>query len=326
MPLDADEALGRLVPPELRERMRAQALVLTRPVHGRRHGRHASARAGLGLDFRDHRPYVPGDETRMLDWRAVARRERLVLRQTESEDELPVTLLVDGRAGMRYGEGSRDKLRYGLALGVGLLWLASRQGDPIGLALGTAGDLDVSLARPAGGRDRLAAIAHRLATCEPRGACPWLPLLDAVAPRLSRRSLIVLVSDLLDPGPTPDESAATEEALWRGLTHLRARRHDVVVLQVMHRDELMFPWTEDRMLRFEDLADARAPIEAPGRRLRDAYLEKIHAHLAGIESRCEREGLLLHRVVTDEPLADGFVRLLGRLAGQPAAAAEASAP
>lgn len=324
--MSADEALGRLVPPELRERLRGQALMLPRPVYGRRHGRHASARAGLGLDFRDHRPYVAGDEPRMLDWRAVARRERLVLRQTESEDELPITLLVDGAAGMRYGDGGSDKLRYGLALGVGLLWLASRQGDPIGLALGTGGEVDVSLGRPAGGRDRLAAVAHRLGSLTPRGVCPWLPLLDAVVPRLSRRSLLVLVTDLLDPGPTPEATEATEEARWRGLAHLRARRHDVVIVQVLHRDEVEFPWTDDRMLRFEDLAGTREPIEAAGGRLRDEYMERMGAHLAAIESRCEAEGLLLHRVVSDEPLAAGFVRLLGRLGGQPPAGVEAGAP
>ena len=82
----ADEVLGQLVPPELREALRGQALVLRRLALGRRHGRHASVRAGVGLDFRDHRPYVAGDDPRRLDWRAIARRDRPVLRQTDSED------------------------------------------------------------------------------------------------------------------------------------------------------------------------------------------------------------------------------------------------
>ena len=72
------DALATIVPAELQELLRSRNLTLSAPIWGRRHGRHASARAGLGLDFRDHRAYVPGDDPRMLDWRAVARRQRLV--------------------------------------------------------------------------------------------------------------------------------------------------------------------------------------------------------------------------------------------------------
>src|SRR5690606_1369373 len=99
-------------------------------VWGRRFGRHRSARAGVGLDFRDHRPYVPGDDPRRLDWRAVARRERLVLRQTEAEDELSLCIVFDGSGGMAYGESdaspSTSKLRAAWAVAGGLAWLAAR--------------------------------------------------------------------------------------------------------------------------------------------------------------------------------------------------------
>src|SRR5690606_14139521 len=95
VPTDTTETIARILPADLRELLRTRVLLLQRPVWGRRHGRHRSARAGMGLDFRDHRAYVPGDDPRRLDWRAVARRDRLVLRQTESEDELPVVLVVD---------------------------------------------------------------------------------------------------------------------------------------------------------------------------------------------------------------------------------------
>ncbi|MBL4686373.1 MAG: DUF58 domain-containing protein, partial [Nannocystaceae bacterium] len=125
------DALAKIVPAELRELLRSRTLSLSRPIWGRRHGRHTSARAGLGLDFRDHRAYVPGDDPRMLDWRAVARRERLVLRQTESEDELRLTLAVDDGKGMAYGSGAQSKRRYAHAVAGGLAWLAHRQGDAV---------------------------------------------------------------------------------------------------------------------------------------------------------------------------------------------------
>ena len=308
-------ALGRLVPPQLREQMRGQALVLSRRALGRRHGRHASARAGVGLDFRDHRPYVAGDDPRRLDWRAMARRDRPILRQTDAEDELSITVLFDANGGMAYGEGTRNKQAHAMALGAGLLWLAQRQGDPIGVALGHDGEVDVALARPSGSRDRLGVLAHRLSELTPAGTCPWIDLLDALAPRLARRSLVVVFSDLIEVGPDAERTPQTEAALWRGLSGLSARGHEVVVVQVLHPDEIEFPWTDDRMLRFEDLRQIHDTLESPGQRLRDAYLEKFGAHLTAIEAACEHAGLRLLRTRTDEPAAAAFVRLLGLLAG-----------
>ncbi|MCA9712220.1 MAG: DUF58 domain-containing protein, partial [Myxococcales bacterium] len=301
-------------------------LTVRRPVWGRRHGRHAAARAGLGLDFRDHRAYVPGDDPRRLDWRAVARRERLVLRRTESEDELSLVLLLDGGGGMDYGEGEQHKLRYAHAIAGGLAWLAHRQGDPVGLALGRQQTVDVALARPRAGRERLAAIARRLLEAPPRGRCPWTSLLGATAPRLPRRSLVVLLSDLLDPGTGPDDADAVQEQLLRSLAQLRARQHDVVIVQLLHHDELHFPWGERSMLRFDDLRELRPPLEAPGRSLRASYLERLGAHLRALDERCEAEGLVLLRVATDTPVEDAFVGLLGVLAGEAGLpSAEASA-
>lgn len=320
-PIDAEddaqgEALGRIVPAALRELLRGRQLLVRRPVWGQRPGRHTAARAGLGLDFRDHRPYVPGDDPRRLDWRAVARRERLVLRRTESEDELSLTLLLDGGAGMAYGEGLAHKLCYAHAIAGGLAWLAHRQGDPVGLALGRMQAVDASLARPRTGRERLSALALRMADTPPQGRCPWSPLLAAVAPRLPRRSLVVLLSDLLDPGTRADDAEAAQDELLRGLGQLRAHQHDVVIVQVVHADELSFPWAERSMLRFEDLRGLRPPLEAPGRSLRDEYLRRLGAHLRQLDERCEAEGLVLLRVCTDEPVEDAFVGLLGRLAGE----------
>ncbi len=312
------DALATIVPADLRELLRSRTLNLARPIWGRRHGRHSSARAGLGLDFRDHRAYVPGDDPRMLDWRAVARRERLVLRQTESEDELRLTLAVDDSKGMAYGAGATSKRRYAHAVAGGLAWLANRQGDAVAAAIGRDGDVDQALLRPSGGRERLSALAHHLTDDEATGRCPWGPMMDSVAPRLSRRSLLVVVSDFLDLRHDAEaDPDAAEDALLRGLSHLRAKRHDVVLVQVLHRDELAFPWADRRMLKFIDLRGLLPTLEGPGRSLRDGYLERINAHLKRQVDRCEAEGIFLHRMVTDRPLSRAFVDLLGRLAGAP---------
>ena len=313
---DDDTLLGALVPDDVRELLRNRALVLPRRAHGRRHGRHASRRAGMGLDFRDHRPYVAGDEPRLLDWRAAARRDRLILRQTESEDDRDLLLILDASAAMGYGEGDAKKMRIATALAASLAWMAVRQGDRVGFAWGRDGNFSLDALRP-GGRPRLAGLTRSLGELDPSGVCPWPELVRAAEPRLPRRGLLVLLSDFLDPAGHRGTEAGEVEHEWiRDLARVRARGHDVVLLQVLHRDELEFPWREGRMYRFEDLRGSRIAIEAPGSHLRRDYLERLRRHLEWLRSQCERTGLVLHSLVTDEPLGDGLVAFLTRLAGR----------
>lgn len=308
--------LASLVPPELRELLRARALVLHRPVFGRRLGRHRSARAGVGLDFRDHRAYVPGDDPRRLDWRAVARRERLVLRQTEAEDELSLVFAMDLGGSMHYGDGDQRKLSFARALVGGAAWLASRQGDPVGLATGKDGDVDDSLVRPSSSPERLDGFASRLAGEDPAGACPWLELLEAMTPRLPRRSVVIAVSDFLDPSGNGDaENDDVDRALIGALASIRSRGNDVVLLQVLHRDELEFPWTDRTTLRFADLFGFRKPNEGAAAAMRDGYLAAIEAHQQRLRERCDREGLILHTVRTDDDVVEAFLGLMARFEG-----------
>lgn len=307
--------LAALVPAQLRELLRARALVLQRPVFGRRLGRHRSARAGVGLDFRDHRAYVPGDDPRRLDWRAIARRERLVLRQTEAEDELSIVFAADLGGAMGYGADDTRKLNYARALVGGLAWLASGQGDPVALVTGREGTVADALARPSSSPERLAGFASQLGT-EPAGTCPWQPLLEAMTPRLPRRSVVIAVSDFLDPsGDGQPEDDDADRALVGALGSIRARGHDVVLLQVLHRDEVEFPWTDRTTLRFTDLFGLRKPKEGAAAAIRDGYLKAIDAHQQRLSERCDREGLVLHTVRTDADLVESFLGLLARFEG-----------
>ncbi len=308
--------LASLVPPQLREVLRSRTLVLRRPVFGRRLGRHRSARAGVGLDFRDHRAYVPGDDPRRLDWRAVARRERLVLRQTEAEDELSLVFATDLGGSMAYGEGAANKGTFARAMIGALAWLASRQGDPVGLVSGRDEHVDDLLARPSASPERLAGLAEHLTDADPHGACPWQRVLEAMTPRLPRRSVVIAVSDFLNPeGTQTAEDDEGDRALIGALSSMRSRQHDIVLLQVLHRDEAEFPWTDRSTLRFSDLLGLRKPKEGAAAALRDGYLEAFRAHQARLAERCDAEGLILHTVFSDEDIVEAFLGLLARLDG-----------
>lgn len=329
---DHDTALAAVLPAELRELLRGRTLRVGRPVWGGRPGRHLAARAGLGDMFRGHRPYVPGDDLRQLDWRAAARSDRLALRQHDAEDVLSAVFLVDGGGGMAYGEGARRKASCAAALVAGLAAMAARQGDRIGVARGGDGALALQHLTPQGGARRLLALADALAR-PPGGLCPWRGLVEAVAPQLPRRSVVVAVSDFLDPcadGQVPGDMSgeaglpAAEAGLLDELAALAGRGHGVALVQVLHRDEIEFPWTGRDLLRFEDLRGARPALEGQGARLREGYRARVAAYLEAFAAGCASRGILCRRVVSDEPLTAAFLGLLAALAGEAPAAAEAT--
>ena len=263
---------------------------------------------------------MPGDDPRRLDWRAAARSQRLVVRQTESEDELDLLLLADGSGGMDYGEGAQRKwLRAGM-MAASLSDLALRQADRVGFAIARDGEIELAALEPIARRDRLLGLAGAWAKSA-RGDCEWEAMLDAAAPRLRRRTLVVALSDFLDPGghgagvENGEIDRSADEALLRGLSLLRAAGHDVALVQVLHRDELVFPWDRQRVLELEDPRGRRPTIEGAASLLREGYLERLNAHLRWLEHACERGGLLLARTVSDEDPVAAVLDLLGRLAG-----------
>jgi uncharacterized protein (DUF58 family) len=308
------DPIERLLPAALRAALARRELVVRRPLVGARHGVHRSLRPGVGRDFRDYRAYVAGDDPRRLDWRAAARSQRLVVRQTESEDELDLVLIADGSGGMDYGATEQQKWARAGTLAVALTSLALRQGDRVGFAIARAGTLELAALEPAARRDRLRILADGF-TSPAKGDCDWPALLAGVAPRLRRRTLVIVLSDFLDPGGNGADREH-DEALLHDLTLLRGAGHDVALIQILHRDELEFPWDRQRVIELEDARERRPTVEGPGASLRDEYLERLGAHLRWLEQGCERGGLLLTRMVTDQDPVAQTLDLLGRLAGQ----------
>src|SRR5207244_6998621 len=79
--------------------------------------------------FADYRAYAPGDDPRLVDWRAYARLDRLYLKQFEEERARTVTLLIDVSASLDWGEGAAHKGRYARQLAAALAWIALSRHD-----------------------------------------------------------------------------------------------------------------------------------------------------------------------------------------------------
>jgi uncharacterized protein (DUF58 family) len=260
------------------------------------------------VEFAEHKEYSPGDEIRHIDWKAYGKFDRYYVKRFEEETELTCFLVLDRSGSMAYRGGGVSKLEYAAYLCASLAYLLNRQQDKVGLlAFGGVGEEPTYLpprSRSNHLHDVLAAI-DKIVDGGGHGSGAIAGALERVAELArTRRSLIVLVSDLFD-SPGSEVPAV--------LRRLRVQRHDVTVFQVLDRDELELPF--EGVTLFESLEDDRKLLADP-RAVRGAYLRELEAFLAGIRKSLA-EGDVEHQLVaTHQPVERTLLDFLTARAGR----------
>lgn len=250
-------------------------------------GLHRSPHKGNSVEFKQHRPYVPGDDLRALDWKIYGKTDRFYIREFEEETNLRATLLLDCSGSMAYGNPS--KCHYAVRLAACLSYLMLRQQDGVGLV--TFDTHVKKLIPPRSNPKHLTALLDAMTACKTGGETGLGRIFNELAPKLHRRGLVILLSDCF--GDAGD--------LLRGLAHFRHARHDVIVFQIWHRDELDFPFKG--RVRFDDLERADHRREMDARMLRKQYLARLADFREQLRDGCARHRVDLVPVVTDQPYA-----------------------
>ena len=277
-------------------KLRARAV-----VEGVLSGLHKSPHHGQSVEFAEHKEYAPGDELRHLDWKAYGKFDKYYIKRFEHETNLRAYMVLDGSASMAYGSGPLTKLDVAKALAGALSYLLVRQQDAAGLAMVSGqGFADVPPRSAAG---HLTTLFDSLESLEAKGTTDLFGAADHLAEKVSRRSLIVVFSDLFDDRP---------EALRRILS-LRARKNDVAVFHLVDKAELEFPY-EDPTL-FLSMEDERR-VEVNPREIKESYLEEFNRFLEATRDACRAADCDYERVRTDEPIDEVLLRFLGRRGGK----------
>jgi uncharacterized protein (DUF58 family) len=196
-------------------------------VDGFMAGLHRSPRKGFSVEFAEYRPYQPGDDLRYIDWKIVARSDRWVVRQYEEETNLRASIVLDVSRSMDWtGAATRlTKLAYSERLAAALALLLLRQRDAVGLV---RFDDRIRTAIPPRARTgQWRRVVAGLADPGAGRASSAPEALQQAARLISRRGLIVLISDLLMDLPDVE----------RTLRALRAAGHDITVLHMMDPGE-----------------------------------------------------------------------------------------
>lgn len=250
-------------------------------------GLHKSPFHGFSVEFTEYRQYSPGDDPRYLDWRLYARSDRYYVKRFEDETNLRCHVLLDASRSMGFGSLPYTKADYATTLAATLAQFLFDQRDAVGLVRFDAELRELLPARFRPGH------LHRLMVALERPlegtATDLSGVLDRIAEFVSKRGLLVLISDLLAP----------LERLQASLGALASRGHEVVLFQLLDPAEAAFGF--DQPAVFVDLESGRELYVEPGQ-TRSVYLERLAAHNAAIAAVCEKLGLELHPIRSDRPL------------------------
>ncbi|MFN3821859.1 MAG: DUF58 domain-containing protein [bacterium] len=289
------QALARIANLELRAKT---------VVEGFLTGLHQSPYHGFSVEFAQHRPYNPGDNLKHLDYRVLARTERYYIKQFQEETNLKAYLLVDHSASMGFpppnlsGEyNAVTKLHYAVSLAASLAFLLLRQRDAVGL-VPFAEKVDAILP-PRSAMGYLETLLVQLEGLKAEGQTRTSSVLFEIAERVTRRGLVVLISDLWDD---PD----------RVLSSLRAVRyvgHEVILFQVLHPREIEFNFSRDGL--FQDL-ETNEELPVRPWHLKDHYQKHLKAHLERIKSEARAARIDYFLCPTDQPYEIALFEFLVR--------------
>lgn len=265
-------ALSKYIRPEVLTRVEQYSVAPRELVEGTLAGAHKSPFHGFAVEFASHREYVAGDDLRHLDWKVYFRHDRHVIKQYEMETNLVCHLMLDTSASMRYGDGDTQKLLYAARMATTLGYLVVEQSDKVSLTI--FDDQVRAMLRPSNTMGQILKMTETLDQVEPVEKTAIGQSLSDLAGRIGRRAIVVIFSDFF----------VNLEDLEAALQRLRYDRHEVVLMQVMHHDELTFDLPG--MVRFVGLEDDDQYLARP-QDIRQAYLENMNRFNDQFASICE---------------------------------------
>ncbi|TWT45656.1 hypothetical protein RAS1_20840 [Phycisphaerae bacterium RAS1] len=303
-------ASRKYLKPEVVARLRGLELRSRRAVTGVLSGMHRSVYHGYSVEFAEHRPYVAGDDLRHIDWRLFGRKDRFFIKQYEEETNLRCNFLLDTSSSMAFGGGGVSKFEYAAALAASMAYLVSEQHDAIGLI---TFDSRVRTNLPeTTGHQQLLNFLALLDDAAPEGQTDVKMLFHRLAEQLRRRSVVVLISDLL----------ADIDAVADGLEHLCHTGHELIVFHTLDPSEWDFPFVENVM--FEGLEDELRLLADP-QALRASYMAAVERFCTRVKTVCLKHRADYVAVNTRDPVEVVLSGYLSRRAGAAAPPARGTA-
>lgn len=284
-----------LLDPEAIQRAELLGIQARQIVEGYMAGEHKSPFRGFAIEFAQHREYVPGDDTRHLDWKVLGRTDRYYIKQYEQETNFVANILLDGSESMNYGSGKVTKFDYARTMAACLAYLILLQRDAAALAL-----YDTKIQKYLPRTDSLGSI-HNLMTMlsefEPTEKTNMSVVLHEMARQVRRKGIFIIISDFFDD----------VDEIVRGIQHLRFSGGEVILFHVLDRFEIEFPF--QGVVEFTGLEGGEKILTRPAE-LKKSYKENFDNYIKNIRLGAERCGCNYVQVNTSQPWHEVLTRYL----------------
>ncbi|GAB1429853.1 DUF58 domain-containing protein [Ignavibacteria bacterium] len=261
-------------------------------------GLHRSPYHGFSVEFAEHRQYQPGDDLRYMDWKLVGRADRYYVKQFEEETNLRAMIAVDASASMKFASaGNISKFQYASYLAAALAYLMIKQQDAVGLTLY---DNEIRSYLPS--RSKRSYIQEILKTLEyavPSGKTGTAVALNLLAERISRRGLVIILSDFFDE----------QESIITALKHFRHKGHEVIVMQILDPRERDFDFGWDAT--FKDLETGEEMVTQPYQ-IRKSYADAMKNYCDTLKRECLQRGIEYVLLDVSQPFDTALREYLGK--------------
>ena len=248
------------IPPELLERIRAIEIKARRLVNDLFLGEYHAVFRGRGIEFDELRPYVPGDDVRSIDWKALARTGQPLIRRYREDRDLTVLFVVDVSASQRAGALSQTKADLAAEICAVLALAAIRNKDRVGLLLFAS--KPERYVRPSGGATHVLRVVREMLWAHPQTTGTDVgAALEYLTGVQKRRATVFLVSDFLAEIDTRQLRAA-------------ARRHDIIAIRVREPIDEELP--DAGIVTLRDSETGRpVEIDTGSRTVRETYAQRV---------------------------------------------------
>lgn len=264
-------------------------------VQGFLGGLHRSPHLGSSLDFAEHRPYMPGDDVRRIDWRLFARTDRFYVKEYEADTNTNFVIVLDISRSMDFGSDAITKLDYARFLAASLAYLSSGQRDRVGLITFDNEVVDYVRAGPR----QFEVVLRTIDRIQPGGPGSLTAPLSSVAESLRRKSIVLLISDFYE-----EPRAAVRAINW-----LRQRGNDLIAIRILDPAEISFEFED--AYNFEDLESGETISVVPDQ-LRSEYQKLMRDHTSELAQLAGAQRIDFALFDTSMPLDHALFHYLSR--------------
>lgn len=277
---------------ELLETLKKYRIKIDKIMEGLLQGLHRSPLHGFSVDFKEYRPYEKGDDPRWIDWKLYARSDRFFVKKFEEETNVRIFISQDVSNSMKF----KGKYEIAGKLAALLTYIAYFAGDYVGLfQFDDKERLYVSPSRKPAHIKRILDLAF---AAEPSGKTDFLKAFDLLSRKIYKRSLIIIISDLMDEA----------EKIANSLKYFKARYHELIVFHILSREEILLKYQGD-VVGVDLETESQLPLTRENLgRLRTI----INSHFTEIYEQFKKWGIRFEKFFVEDSFEDQITRFLIR--------------